>query len=308
MDTEAPYTNEQLLLMEVRDKLCGGNAADLARRIEKDATYVNRLFYPAGKAGRKGIGLEIMQAVLKAFPLPLSFWSLSSPALTDEGAAAVKFKMRIDNPQLQTRIDTRQRVRTTDSLPPVLFSIARDHEDSRLDMVESLDLSFMEQPPTAYGMEPILAWEHPNDLPPGEFVMVPRLDVHLSAGNGHDQVEIELVKENPQAFRTEWIRQQRLKPGKLAAMRASGESMEPTIHDGDSLLVDTSQTDVIDGRVYALWYDGGERVKRLFRLPGGGLRIKSDNASFDAIELGPDYSGHVRVIGRVVHRSGIGGL
>jgi hypothetical protein len=51
-----------------------------------------------------------------------------------------------------------------------------------------------------YGMEPILAWEHPDDLPEGEFVMVPRLDVHLSAGGGREQVEIDLVKDNPQAF------------------------------------------------------------------------------------------------------------
>jgi phage repressor protein C with HTH and peptisase S24 domain len=160
----------------------------------------------------------------------------------------------------------------------------------------------------SYGMEPIYAWEHPDDLPPGEFVMIPRLDVHLSAGPGREQVEIELVKENPQAFRTEWIRLMRLKPAKLAAMRASGDSMEPTVHDGDSLLIDTSQTAVVDGKVYALWYDGGERVKRLFRLPGGGLRIKSDNVAFDTIELGADYAGDVRIIGRVVHRSGTGGL
>lgn len=164
------------------------------------------------------------------------------------------------------------------------------------------------EPRAAYGMEPILAWNHPDDLPEGEFVMVPRLDVHLSAGGGRDQVEIELVKENPQAFRAEWIRLMRFKPNKLAAMRASGDSMEPTIHDGDSLLIDTSQTNVVDGKVYALWYDGGERVKRLFRLPGGGLRIKSDNPAFDLMELGPDYAGHVRIIGRVVHRSGTGGL
>jgi phage repressor protein C with HTH and peptisase S24 domain len=156
---------------------------------------------------------------------------------------------------------------------------------------------------TASEPAPILAWEHPDDLPDGEFVMIPRLDVHLSAGGGRDQVEIDLVKDNPQAFRTEWIRQHAPEARKLAAMRASGESMEPTVYDGDSLLVDTSQTDVVDGKVYALWYDGGERVKRLFRLPGGGLRIKSDNPSHGTIELGPDYGGHVRVIGRVVHRS-----
>jgi transcriptional regulator with XRE-family HTH domain len=40
------------------------------------------------------------------------------------------------------------------------------------------------EPRAAFGMEPILAWEHPDDLPDGEFVMVPRLDVHLSAGGG----------------------------------------------------------------------------------------------------------------------------
>jgi phage repressor protein C with HTH and peptisase S24 domain len=164
------------------------------------------------------------------------------------------------------------------------------------------------EPRTAYGMEPILAWEHPDDLPEGEFVFIPRLDVHLSAGGGREQVEIELVKDNPQAFRSEWIRLMRLKPNKLAAMRASGDSMEPAIHDGDSLLVDTSQTDVTDGKVFAIWYDGGERVKRLFRLPGGGLRIVSDNPRFAPIELGAEYAGHVRVIGRVVHRSGTGGL
>jgi phage repressor protein C with HTH and peptisase S24 domain/DNA-binding XRE family transcriptional regulator len=162
--------------------------------------------------------------------------------------------------------------------------------------------------PRAYGMEPILAWEHQDDLPEGEFVMIPRLDVHLSAGGGREQVEIDLVKDNPQAFRTEWIRLMRLKPNKLAAMRAAGESMEPTIHDGDSLLVDTSQTTVQDGKVYALWYDGGERVKRLFRLPGGGLRIVSDNARFPTVEVQPSEIEHVRVIGRVVHRSGTGGL
>lgn len=159
-----------------------------------------------------------------------------------------------------------------------------------------------------HGLEPILAWDHPDDLPQGDFVMIPRLDVHLSAGGGTEQVEVDLVKDNPQAFRTEWIRLMRLKPAKLAAMRASGESMEPTIYDGDSLLVDTSQTNVQDGKVYALWYDGGERVKRLFRMPGGGLRIVSDNPKHPTMEVAPDHPEHVRIIGRVVHRSSVGGL
>lgn len=162
--------------------------------------------------------------------------------------------------------------------------------------------------PTAPTMQPIMSWEHEDDLPPGEFLMVPRLDVHLSAGPGREQVEIEFTRAVPQAFRAEWIREMRLKPNKLAAMTADGESMEPAIFNGDSLLVDTSQNNVQDGKVYALWYDGGERVKRLFRLPGGGLRIQSDNPRHHTIELQPDQVEHVRILGRVVHRSGRGGL
>lgn len=182
---------------------------------------------------------------------------------------------------------------------PELYSGGPDHE--RADHAPRGRLQ-----PT---LQPILAWQHEDDLPPGEFVMVPRLELKLSAGNGNDQVEIQFNEAQPQAFRADWVRNQGLKPKKLAAMTADGRSMEPTIHDGDSLLVDTGQIEVKDGKVYALWYEGGERVKRLFRMPGGGLRIRSDNATENPeILLGPEYMGHVRIIGRVVHRSGPGGL
>jgi phage repressor protein C with HTH and peptisase S24 domain/transcriptional regulator with XRE-family HTH domain len=161
---------------------------------------------------------------------------------------------------------------------------------------------------TANGMQPILAWEHEEDLPPGEYVMVPRLSVHLSAGGGKEQVEILFEELQPQAFRADWIRKKRLKPSKLASMSADGDSMEDRIHDQDALVVDTSQVEVVDGKVYALWYDGGERVKRLFRLPGGGLRIVSDNPKHPTIELDATHRGEVRIIGRVVHVAGEGGL
>lgn len=155
---------------------------------------------------------------------------------------------------------------------------------------------------------PIQSWEHASELPEGEFVFIPRLDVKLSGGHGHEQVEIEFTKVQPQAFRADWIRRERLRPNKLASMYATGNSMEPTIWDGDSLVVDTSDEDVHDGKVYALWYNGGERVKRLFRLPGGGLRIHSDNQEYPDIDLGVDSMEHVRIIGRVRHRAGKGGL
>lgn len=158
-------------------------------------------------------------------------------------------------------------------------------------------------------LRPILAWEHPEDLPSGDYVLIPRLDVHLSAGNGREQVALDLVKDTPQAFRAEWIREMRIKPAKLASMRANGDSMEPRIFDGDAVVVDTGDTNVLDGKVYAVWYDGGERIKRLYRLPGRGLRIISDNdALYPKIDLNEEQSQHVRVLGRVRHVSSTQGL
>lgn len=158
-------------------------------------------------------------------------------------------------------------------------------------------------------MRPILVWEHLDDLPAGDYVLIPRLDVHLSAGNGCEQVALDLVKDTPQAFRADWIRELRIKPAKLASMKAKGDSMEPRIFDGDAVVVDTGDTTVVDGKVYAVWYDGGERIKRLYRLPGHGLRIASDNASrYPGIDLSENQSQHVRVLGRVRHVASTQGL
>lgn len=172
-----------------------------------------------------------------------------------------------------------------------------------------------EQPVASYGMAPILAWEHEADLPEGDYIQIPGFEVQLSAGKGDEQrnlglqFQIQFLHSSPLAFRADWIRKRRLRPSKLAAMRVIGDSMEDRLHDGDAVVIDTSQRDVIDGKVYALWYDGGERVKRLYRRPGGGLIIHSDNqAKYPQLTLTPEEAQHVRLIGRVVHISGEGGL
>lgn len=156
----------------------------------------------------------------------------------------------------------------------------------------------------------ITTWEHPDELPDGEFVQVPRLNVHPSAGHGNGEtIEVDLERGQPQAFRAEWVRRERLRPGKLASMYADGHSMEPRIHDGDSLLVDTSQTTVIDGRVYVIWYASELRVKRLYKRVDGGIIIHSDNErDFPRLEVPAGDMEHVRIIGRVVHVQGTGGL
>lgn len=81
------FTPQQLLLMHIRKTYCAGVTADLARAIEKDGTYVARLFYPVGKKGGKGIGLEIMKACTAKFGLKAGFWESDPDHLNSQSEA-----------------------------------------------------------------------------------------------------------------------------------------------------------------------------------------------------------------------------
>ena len=151
---------------------------------------------------------------------------------------------------------------------------------------------------------PIIEWDDPEDLPEGEFVIVPRYDLHVAAGNGHVVYE-EMEHEQGQAYRTSSVRKLGTSARNLMTVYAKGESMEPSIYAGDALLVDRGQREVQDRNVYVLRYGHEIRVKRLFKRPDGGLRIVSDNAgAFPEEVVTAAEMEHIEVIGRVVERSG----
>ncbi|WP_435102305.1 LexA family transcriptional regulator [Arhodomonas sp. AD133] len=151
---------------------------------------------------------------------------------------------------------------------------------------------------------PIITWENPEDLPQDQYVLVERRRVKPSAGEG--ALIFEEEQAPPLAFTTSWIKREGLKRHNLVIVGASGDSMEPTIHDGDSLMVDLGQTEVVDGLVYVLRYGGELRIKRLFRRYDGALIVRSDNsAKYPEEVIPPEHlDGQVQVIGRVVWRAG----
>lgn len=67
-------------------------------------------------------------------------------------------------------------------------------------------------------------------------------------------------------------------PSQIFATVADGDSMSPTISDGNTIWVDTSKQNIKDGRIFAFEYGGLFMCKRLYRLPNDGLRVVSDNA------------------------------
>lgn len=132
----------------------------------------------------------------------------------------------------------------------------------------------------------------------GEWVDVPRLELGVSAGLGAVSSGEEAI--GTFRFSRRWLRDQGFQPSALSAVAVIGDSMEPTLRDGDEILVDRSSQALRDG-VHVVRLDSALLVKRVGTgLPGRAVLI-SDNRSYAPIEVALE---DLQVIGRVVWKSG----
>jgi phage repressor protein C with HTH and peptisase S24 domain len=136
--------------------------------------------------------------------------------------------------------------------------------------------------------------------PPREAGLVPirRLDLGASAGPG--ALDAEEIARGSMAFDPSWLR--RLGVGDaalLSLIRVEGDSMSPTLSDGDEILVDggDSASRLRDG-IYVLRIDDALVVKRLALGPGKRVSVRSDN---DAYPGWPDCDpSSIDLVGRVI--------
>lgn len=131
------------------------------------------------------------------------------------------------------------------------------------------------------------------------MVLLPRLDVEAAAGAGA-VVASEQVAEMV-AFSAAWLRERQITPRSARILTARGDSMEPTIRNGDLLIVDTAIEMAVDNGIYCIAYNGLLLVKRLFVMRAGGLVISSDNklAGRDE-EIPPHEVPDLHIAGRVM--------
>jgi phage repressor protein C with HTH and peptisase S24 domain len=122
---------------------------------------------------------------------------------------------------------------------------------------------------------PIDAWDDDTPLDDDE-VYVPFLkEVELSAGSG--RVSVQESSGRKLRFGKMTLRRQGVQPSEAVCVSVSGNSMEPVLPDGSTVGVNKGATAVVDGKMYALDHSGQLRVKTLYRLPGGGVRMRSFN-------------------------------
>lgn len=76
--------------------------------------------------------------------------------------------------------------------------------------------------------------------------------------------------------------------------------MEKLILEGALIAFDLSFKRVIDGEIYAFQQAGMLRVKYLYKLPGGGIRFRSENSTEYPDEyLSWEEFTHITILGRV---------
>ena len=122
---------------------------------------------------------------------------------------------------------------------------------------------------------PISVWDDETPLGDDE-VEVPFLrEVELAAGLG--RTAIEESDKLTLRFGARSLRKHGVQPENAVCVTITGNSMEPVLRSGATVGVDRGKREIIDGDLYALNHDGQLRVKQLYRLPGGGLRLRSFN-------------------------------
>jgi phage repressor protein C with HTH and peptisase S24 domain len=122
---------------------------------------------------------------------------------------------------------------------------------------------------------PIDVWDDDTPLDDDE-VYVPFLkEVELSAGSG--RTAVHQSHKQKLRFGKMTLRRQNVQANEAVCVTVYGNSMEPVLPHGSTVGVDQGCTTITDGKMYALNHGGQLRVKTLYRLPGGGLRMRSYN-------------------------------
>jgi phage repressor protein C with HTH and peptisase S24 domain len=138
----------------------------------------------------------------------------------------------------------------------------------------------------------------PVSLSADRFEMIPVVGTVESGPAGRPAGSPD--SEDHLVFCRDWLERRGLDKDTLVVIESHGDSMYPTITDGAALLVDTSDQEVRQEGIYALFANGTLVTRRVQIDLEDGLIVKSDNAAYQEQYLPPDKRGQLTVYGRVV--------
>ena len=140
----------------------------------------------------------------------------------------------------------------------------------------------------------------PKDISVIEHIHLPFYEISASAGDGA-LVEVE-EQANMISFEPEWLNKEiGVNPNDVFLMLVEGDSMYPTLKCGSMIMVNRNLSGLSDG-IYVMRQDHHLLVKRLQMLPGGIIKVISDNSMYEPWEIDKKLLNgiDIELIGRVV--------
>lgn len=138
--------------------------------------------------------------------------------------------------------------------------------------------------------------ENPDD----SFVAIAHAGVRPSMGGGAVVLEENVTPGRAYHFRRSWIKHGlKASPSQLRIMTVEGDSMEPTLLEGDTVLVDMTKRAPSPPGIFVLDDGMGLVAKRLQHVPNSdppAVRVISDNKHYPEYERTAD---EVHIVGRI---------
>jgi hypothetical protein len=133
------------------------------------------------------------------------------------------------------------------------------------------------------------------------LVQIRKVKIRVQAGITGFTVEPEHDEDETHGVPKRWMERHGLRRDALVVTTVHGESMEPSLYEGDSIVVNTADKEFKDGQVFVINYEGEAVVKRVMRDAGQWWLI-SDNADQRKYHRKLCKGSACIVIGRVVRK------
>lgn len=157
----------------------------------------------------------------------------------------------------------------------------------------------LKTPPSHSGVSSYSGYESINKE---VYVTIPYYDLSISPETSN----ATWVTKNPAEeliFHKSWFEQRKLNPSCVKAMHVRGKSMEPFLYDMDTVLLNQSDTELVDGDIYAIVYKNRLYIREL-RASENGINIISYHSDYEIMRVTQDTIKEFSVLGKMIWRGG----
>lgn len=134
-----------------------------------------------------------------------------------------------------------------------------------------------------------------------DYEVIPKLCGGANGPSKGPSEPLQIDRAGDMAMTFEWLqRNLRHTTGQLASVLVIGDSMQPTLQDGDTIIIDRGVRELSVDAIYAVHMLGQRLVKRVQRKFDGSVVIISDNNAYERETVPRAQVGEIEVLGRMV--------